>query len=112
MSVRAPKFAEYSHDPQAVLDYPFIWKSWLIDVNDHIISATVELVSINGMPVGEVIDETPVVVGVVTFDDTLGIVVVWVSGGTLGNNYVLTCHIVTTDGRKEDKSIRLFVQSH
>ena len=112
MTVRAPKFAEYSHDPQAVLDYPFNWEAWLT-VDDVILAATVVLDDIfdsAGQPVDLIDDTTPVEVDLVTNTDTL--VVAWLSGGTLGYVYILTCHVTTADGREEDKSIRLFVQQH
>lgn len=103
MAVKAPKKPGYSHDPDAVLDYPFNWAEWLEPINDTIVTATVEASTITD-------DTTPVDVSLVTNDATS--VTAWVSGGTLGNTYTLTCRIVTTDGRTEDQSATLVIQEH
>jgi len=85
---------KYTKDPDAVLDYQFNWESWLAD-GDEIESATVTPES------GLTVDSTAVTAGTVT---------AWVSGGTAGNTYDLTCHIVTTDGREDDRTIRIVVK--
>jgi len=36
---------------------------------------------------------------------------VWFGGGTDGISYTITCHIVTTQGREDDKSFRIVVKS-
>lgn len=83
---------QFLHDPQAVLDYIFDWSTWL--------------------PSGDTIATHTVVGSGVTIDsDALAgaIVTAWVSGGTLGAIATVTCHIVTTEGREDDRTFRLKV---
>lgn len=128
MAVKPPKKPAYSHDPDAILDYPFDWapnvdkdgktvESWLV-FGDAIATATVVASTIDD-------DPSPLTVGVVSITDGAGLstrtngqtrensaVVAWISGGTLGNTYNCVCHITTTDGREEDQTITLVVQQH
>lgn len=96
-------FLKYSHDPEAVLDYVFDWAAFLADINDTIDSATVDASTIAD-------DDAPLTVDVVS--NTTTTVTAWVSGGTVGKSYTLTCHIITNDGREEDKSITLQIKEH
>jgi hypothetical protein len=85
----------FTHDPDASLDYTFNWDPWL-DPSDSIDAFTV---TAN--------DDT------VSVDQTLNTpryVVAWVSGGTLGTVVDLTCHIVTTAGRRDDRTIVLRIR--
>lgn len=86
-------FPKRVHDPDAVLDYPFNWSDWLPE-GDAIESAVVTAES------GITVQGTPAVVGGTK-------VVPYVSGGTAGQSYDLTCHIVTTDGREDDRTMTL-----
>lgn len=76
-------------DPNAVLDYSWDWTAWLDAIPDTINSVTVTGQGIN-------IDSTMVIGKVVTS---------FISGGTIGDTAKATCHIVTTGGRQEDRSI-------
>lgn len=105
MAVKPPRTPGYSHDPDAILDYPFKWADFLGDTNDTIASATVVASTITD-------DTTPLTVGTVTVSADGLEVVAWISGGTLGKTYTAVCHVVTTDGREEDQSINLVVQEH
>lgn len=80
-------------DPSAVLDYSFDWKTkdWL--------------------QVGETIESYVITVpsGLTKDSDSKsgGIVTVWLSGGTAGENYVVAC-LITTDNtpvRTDERSI-------
>jgi hypothetical protein len=88
-------FPKRVHDPDAVLDYPFDWSAWL-EEGDTITDTTVTAEA------GVTVVGTPVVDG--------GKVVPYISGGTVGESYDVTCHIVTADGREDDRSITLVVK--
>lgn len=98
-------YPKYSHDPDAVLDYPFHWTPWLEDVNDTLVS-----VDVTAEDKGDS-DTAPLVVDSFSFDPG-GEVAVWLSGGSVGLTYAVTCHIVTTDNREEDKTILIQVKEH
>lgn len=88
-------FPKRPHDPNAVLDYPSDWTSWL-PAGDTIVAATATVVGPNA---------ADLTVEDVTFTTTK--VVAWVSGGVVGRNYTLTFHITTNDGRADDRSMTL-----
>lgn len=87
--------SSYLHDPQAVLDYRVDWSAWLADGE----SITSHSVSVDG---SVTVDSSSVVGGTD--------VVVWVSGGTAGENATVTAHVVTDQGREDDRSFRLLVR--
>jgi hypothetical protein len=84
----------YIKDPNAVLDYQWDWSAWLPD-DDTIASATVTAES------GLTVDSSSNADATVT---------AWLSGGTVGSDYNVTCRIVTADGRTDDRTIRIIVQ--
>lgn len=83
----------FLHDPQAVLDYTFDWSTWLGD------GETITATTVTG--------ETGITVGVVTNDAST--VTAWLSGGTAGTSYRVVCHVTTSDGRQDDRTLRLSV---
>ncbi len=93
-----------NHDPQAVLDYSFDWSSTppgatrgYLDAGETITAFTVTKVT------GDV------VLGISS--QAGGVVKQWVSGGTVGTRSTLTCHITTSAGRKDDRTISLDVRN-
>jgi hypothetical protein len=79
----------FTKDPDAVLDYQFDWSAWL-DEGDSI--ASYELT----IPTGITKDS----------DSATGTAVtLWLSGGTDGEGYKITCHITTSAAREDDRSI-------
>lgn len=94
-------------DPAAVLDYVFDWKTstnrskgtdWL-GSSETIASATVTVAS-----------------GDVTVDsdgltDTNTSVTAWISGGTAGTDAEVTCQIVTSDSRTDERTLTLRVRN-
>lgn len=92
-------------DPDAVLDYLFDWKAstnsngtsdWLQSseiITDHTVTATT----------GLTVDSSSLV-------NTATSVQAWLSGGTPGSKYDVTCHIVTSAGREDDRTIRILCQ--
>jgi hypothetical protein len=82
---------EFTKDPDAVLDYEWDWSTWL--AGDTIASHTV---TVPTDPTGLVLDSDSATTTTVT---------AWLSGGTDGESYTVTCHIVTAAGREDDRSM-------
>jgi hypothetical protein len=82
--------AIYVHDPEAVLDYYVDWAPWLagdtITDSDWTSTGTVTL-------------SDPAVLG--------GVTQIWVSGGVAGETVDLVNHIVTAEGREDERTVRL-----
>jgi hypothetical protein len=95
MNISIPK------DPDAVLDYAFDWSNWLV-VGDELDDAewTVD---------GD--DEALVVLssGGRAPSETATVAKCWLSGGTAGVDYRLTCRVTTTAGRIDDRTITIAV---
>lgn len=78
-------------DPAAVLDYEFNWDTWLgmsEIISSHVITGDA----------GITVDSS---------SESSGIVTIWLSGGTVGNNYAVACKITTNEGRTEERSIQI-----
>ncbi len=84
----------YIKDPDAVLDYQWNWATWL-PTGDTIASATVTAET------GLTVDSD---------SNTATVVTAWLSGGTVGESYGVTCRVVTADGRTDDRTITIIVQ--
>jgi hypothetical protein len=81
-------------DPDAVLDYEWDWARWLD--SDTIVSHEV-------FPIGAGIT-------VDSHTATLTSVTAFVSGGTVGVLYGLTCRVVTAGGRTDDRTINILIR--
>lgn len=84
-------FKDQLKDPDSVLDWIFDWNDWLGDfetITDVVFEATP----------GIVIDQS------VKSQKTA---TVWLSGGTEGQVFKVTCRITTSEGRTEDRSFTL-----
>ena len=77
-------------DPDAILDYPFDWGAEWMEAGDTIVSSSFTV------PTGLTLELS-------SFTDTA--TVVWLSGGELGQRYLVTNHIRTAAGREDDWSI-------
>ncbi|MFY9174404.1 MAG: hypothetical protein WAO24_03565 [Peptococcia bacterium] len=82
-------------DPSAVLDYVFDWTGWLA-TGETISSYTVTAQS------GITLDSDSAT------DDT---VTVWLSGGTSGSRYRVSCKITTNAGRIDERSMIIDCQN-
>jgi hypothetical protein len=82
-------------DPNAVLDYTFDWSEWLDAITDTIASKTI-------------VAET----GITNDSSSISgkTVIAWLSGGTAGVTYRVTCRIVTAGARTDDRSIFIKVK--
>jgi hypothetical protein len=90
--------ATFTHDPDADLDYGFDWgtKGWL--GTDTIATSTWSITK----------GDAALVLSNSTHDTTT--TTIWADGGTVGTDYTITNHIVTTAGREDDRSHRLQVR--
>lgn len=92
-------------DPDEVLDYSINWglddegnPGRLPVADDQIATSTWDV------PIGITKDSA-------TFSSITNVATIWLSGGTLGETYVLTNHIVSTDGRSMDQSVRIKIKA-
>ena len=85
---------DYTKDCDAVLDYAYDWSSWL---------ATGETISSHTVvaPSGLTVDSS---------SESNGVVTAWLSGGTTGTIYNVSCKIVTSAGRTDARRIRIQVK--
>jgi len=79
---------QFLKDPDAVLDYQVDWSDWLD--SDTISTSTWTV------PSGLAEDSA---------SNTTTTATVWLSGGTAGTSYTVVNHIVTAEGREDDRSI-------
>jgi len=86
----------FDHDPQARLDYGWDWASWLGD------GETITAHTVTASGAGGVVVESSAVIG--------GQVVAWISGGVVARQSSVTVHIVTSEGRADDRTLRLDVK--
>jgi len=84
---------EFTKDPDAVLDYTWDWEDWLD--SDTISSSSVIVES------GLTADSD---------SNTTTTATVWLSGGTLGEDYKVTNRIVTAGSRTDDRTIIIKVR--
>lgn len=87
-------FTVFTRDPDSVLDYLWDWSAWL-QVGESISSHTIVV------PSGITKESS-------TNDSTT--VTAWISGGTTGVAYDVTCRITTSSNRTEDRTIRLLTK--
>lgn len=86
----------FTKDPQAVLDYKFDWSQWLQSgevITSHSVAAST----------GISVDSSSV-----TDSDTS--VTAWLSSGTDGIQYIVTCTITTNAARTDERSILVWIE--
>ena len=81
--------------PDAVLDYAFDFSAWLA-TNETISSATITV------PTGITLAQGASING--------GVVTFWLSGGSAFNSYLISCEVVTNQGRTDSRSFTLQCQ--
>jgi hypothetical protein len=84
---------QFVKDPSAVLDYAWDWATWL--GVDTIAESTVTAGS------GLTLDSS---------SNTTTKVTAWLSGGTAGVEYDVTCRVVTAGGRTDERTIAVRVE--
>lgn len=85
--------ADYTKDPDAVLDFMFDWSLWLSGGETITASTMTASAGIN-------IDSS---------SNTTIRATAWLSGGTAGFPYTVTNHITTSLGRQDDRTITVRV---
>lgn len=84
----------FTKDPDANLDFQWDWSDWLEDgetISDY------DLTVPAGLTLG-------------TNSNTTTAVTAFLSGGTVDAGYKITCHIETSAGREDDRSIYINVR--
>jgi hypothetical protein len=84
---------KFRKDPDAVLDYTWDWSLWL-QTDEVIVSHQIIV------PTGIALDSSDA-------DDER--VTGWLSDGTNGQTYTVTCRVSTDQGRTDDRSIAVYV---
>ena len=92
----------FPKDPIAVLDYAFDWKALTNGTGKSDWLATGETIASHTVtvPTGLTLDSSTATATAVT---------AWLSGGTAWQSYTVTCRIVTTAGRTDERSITIKV---
>jgi hypothetical protein len=94
-------------DPDAVLDYAFLWQDWL-QATETITSKTVTATT------GITVNSSEINVAALTINDVVqkigSVVTVWLQGGTVDTVYSIACRIVTTAGRTDERTFSLTVK--
>lgn len=88
--------ATYVKDPDALLDYKIDWSDYLAEVSDYIVSANASATA--GIEIA-------------SSSKTSTAHIFYVSGGTVGLEYMITSRIWTNGGRRDDRSIIIAIES-
>lgn len=95
-------------DPQAVLDYAFLWQDWLATdevITDHVITKSAATITVNSSSA----NIAAVTLGGV--EQKIGsVVTVWLSGGTAVTIYLISCRVTTSAGRVDERTFKLIVR--
>ena len=95
----------FSKDPNAVLDYKFDWKALTNENGDSDWLDSGETISTKTVTVDDGITKDSDALA-----DTNTSVTVWLSGGTAGADYEVSCKIVTSDKRTDERTIKIQVR--
>lgn len=87
--------ARYIKDPEAKLDYSVDWAPWL-QAGETVTASTWQV------PAG-LTQTTPSP----SFTDTE--TTIWLTGGTVGETYLVTNHVTTSDTRQDDRSFTIMI---
>jgi hypothetical protein len=85
----------FTKDPDAELDYGFNWSDWL---------ATGETISSHTVTVETGLTKD-------SDSESSGVVTVWLSGGTAGEDYSVECEIVTSASRTDERTMTIRVKN-
>jgi hypothetical protein len=87
-------------DPDAVLDFRWDWAPLTNERGRSDWLASGETITAR-----EIVAETGITVDTSSNTDTGTSVTVWLSGGTAGNDYDVTCRVTTSAGRVDDRTL-------
>lgn len=85
----------YAKDPAAILDYKWNWASWLAE------GEVIESITVSRDSLDITIDSS-------SFTDTT--VTVWLSGGTVGDEYIVSVLVNTNQDRTDERSIKILME--
>ena len=88
---------KFTKQPAEVKDYDFEWEQWLSTTSGDLISS-VNVTATAGITV----DSSQIISGLT--------VKVWLSAGTDGSDYRVTCRITTVQGRVAETEIMIYVR--
>lgn len=94
---------EFIKDPDAVLDYVFDWKASTNGTGDSDWLASGETISSHTVTVETGLTKD-------SDSESDGQVTVWLSGGTAGEDYDVSCEIVTSDSRTDERTVMVRVK--
>ena len=97
---------KFKKDPDAVLDYVFDWAAL---TNGTTGGTSDWLASGETISTKTITAETGITVDSSSITDTNTSVTVWLSGGSAGNIYYVSCKIVTSAGRTDERTINIEV---
>ena len=92
-------------DPNAKLDYKFDWAALTNGTGSSDWLASGETIASKTVTV-----TTGITKDSDSLDDSDTSVLVWLSGGTAGSDYEVTCHITTSDSRQDDRTLTVKVR--
>ena len=84
---------QFLKDPDAMLDYAFDWSGWL---------QSGETISSYSITVDSGLTKE-------SDNESDGVVTVWLSGGTAGSEYTVSCKITTSMSRTDERTMRIKV---
>lgn len=84
---------KWTKDPNAVLDWLFDWSDWLAE-GETITTATITATTGLTADAGTIVNSNEAVR-------------VWLSGGTAGQRYEVTCRITTNGSRTDDRTAQI-----
>jgi len=98
----------FTKDPAAVLDYKFDWKA---ATNGSSGAVGDWLAAGETIATKTITATTGITIGTSAITDTNTSVTVWLSTGTAGVDYTVTCQIVTSASRTDERSIVIQVRN-
>lgn len=99
--------SSFIKDPDAVLDYKWDFAALTngSGSSDWLDTGNSETISVKAITA-----DTGITIDSSSITDTNTSVTVWLSGGTAGTDYGVTCHITTSAGREDDRTINIRCQ--
>lgn len=94
-------------DPDSVLDYAVLWDDWL-SADEIILTETIEVTT------GITIDSHEINTVALTLNGATqkigSVVTIWLSSGTVGVTYTISCKVTTSSGRTDERSFLLMIR--
>lgn len=101
-----PRFVSFKDckDPDSNIPYSFDWSAWTTAAGNTLVNNPANVDIIVDLVDPSATDTTPIVVGDILIDVPNSIIYFWMTGGTLGLKYNITCRITASDGIIEDRT--------